>query len=80
MIILDFDLDGRNAWQRSNSFFGKPFIWCLLHNLGGARALYGNFPQYVQDPVAAEQDPDCSIAGTGIIMGTFHFTQSNRGN
>ena len=41
MIILDLSADEFPIWDKliANN---KSFIWCLLHNYGGSRALYGN--------------------------------------
>ena len=43
MIVLDLYAEVRPVWQRTESFYGQPFIWCMLHNFGGNLGLYGNF-------------------------------------
>ena len=41
MIILDLQAEARPVYSRMNSFYGQPFIWCMLHNFGGNDGLYG---------------------------------------
>lgn len=43
MIVLDLYADVHPVWQRTESFYGQPFIWCMLHNFGGNIGFYGNF-------------------------------------
>lgn len=35
MLILDLFSESQPQWQRTNSYFGKPWIWCELHDYGG---------------------------------------------
>lgn len=41
MIVLDLYAEASPVWQRTESFYGQPFIWCMLHNFGGNIGLYG---------------------------------------
>ena len=41
MIILDLDADAFPIYSSTQSFYGQPFIWCMLHNYGGVQGLYG---------------------------------------
>lgn len=41
MLILDLWSDSIPLWRQTNSYFGKPWIWCHLHNFGGNMGLYG---------------------------------------
>ena len=41
MIVLDLYAEIRPIWKKSDSFYGQPFIWCMLHNFGGNHGLYG---------------------------------------
>lgn len=41
MIILDLFAELSPVYQRTESFYGQPFIWCMLHNFGGTMELYG---------------------------------------
>ena len=35
MILLDYFCENTEIWQRTESYFGQPFIWCYLGNFGG---------------------------------------------
>lgn len=47
MIVLDLYAEVSPVWQRTESFYGQPFIWCMLHNFGGNIGFYGNFMSVV---------------------------------
>ena len=47
MIVLDLYAEVRPVWQRTESFYGQPFIWCMLHNFGGNIGFYGDFMSVV---------------------------------
>ncbi len=41
-ILLDYYCENTEVWQRTNKFFGVPYIWCYLGNFGGNTFLAGN--------------------------------------
>ncbi|GLH16523.1 Alpha-N-acetylglucosaminidase [Gryllus bimaculatus] len=41
MIVLDLQSELNPQYSRLDSYFGQPFIWCMLHNFGGTLGLYG---------------------------------------
>ncbi|KAL8566784.1 hypothetical protein ACOMHN_005735 [Nucella lapillus] len=41
MVILDLMSEMEPQFFRTQSYFGQPFIWCMLHNFGGTMELYG---------------------------------------
>ena len=41
MIVLDLFAEARPFYKTTYSFYGQPFIWCMLHNFGGNTGLYG---------------------------------------
>ena len=41
MIVLDLFSEVSPQYTRLESYYGQPFIWCMLHNFGGTLALYG---------------------------------------
>lgn len=43
MILLDYFCDHTEIWQKTDSYFGQPYIWCYLGNFGGNTVLDGNF-------------------------------------
>ena len=63
MIILDLFSDVKPCYTKSNSYFGKPFIWNMLHNFGGNVGLYGRMPTINTEPHNAR---NTSIVGVGL--------------
>lgn len=41
MIVLDLMAETTPIWKETESFYGQPFIWCMLHNFGGNLGMYG---------------------------------------
>ena len=42
MIILDLMSESQPQYSRFESYYGQPFIWCMLHNFGGTVEMYGD--------------------------------------
>ena len=42
MIVLDLFAENSPVYWRTQSFYGQPFIWCMLHDFGGQMELYGD--------------------------------------
>lgn len=66
MIILDLNSEQSPMWTHTQSYFGKPFIWCLLHNYGGTRGIYGNLTTIATGPIDAMNTPGSTMIGVGI--------------
>ena len=41
MLILDLFSEAYPEYDRTDFYFGQPFIWCMLHNFGGQLGFYG---------------------------------------
>jgi alpha-N-acetylglucosaminidase len=67
MIILDLFSESSPQWQRTNSYYGKSWIWCQLHGYGGNMGLYGQIQNITQNPVAALAN-STSLQGFGLTM------------
>ena len=39
--MLDLYSEVLPQYQRLHSYYGQPFIWCMLHNYGGTLSMYG---------------------------------------
>eukprot|EP01064_Diplonema_japonicum_P009889 TRINITY_DN17307_c0_g2_i1.p1 TRINITY_DN17307_c0_g2~~TRINITY_DN17307_c0_g2_i1.p1 ORF type:complete len:722 (+),score=146.96 TRINITY_DN17307_c0_g2_i1:36-2201(+) len=63
MIILDLFSDVVPVYPKTQSYFGKPFIWNMLHNFGGNVGLYGMIETINTSPHDAS---NTSIVGVGI--------------
>ena len=66
MIILDLSSDEFPVWSKTNSYYGKPFLWCMVHNYGGVRAIYGNLSTIANDPIEARNTPGNTMVGVGM--------------
>lgn len=41
-LLLDYYCDRQPVWERTDSYYGVPYIWCYLGNFGGNSMLVGN--------------------------------------
>ena len=64
MLILDLWSERYPIWSQTNAYYGKPWIWCMLHNFGQNITLSGNATSIAHDPAAALADPT-----SGKMMG-----------
>ncbi|KAL6895990.1 glycoside hydrolase family 89 protein [Trichoderma longibrachiatum] len=67
MLLLDLFAESAPQWQRTDSFYGKPWIWCELHDYGGNMGLYGQIENVTINSVDAVRSSD-SIVGFGLTM------------
>ncbi|MBN2327937.1 MAG: alpha-N-acetylglucosaminidase [Candidatus Omnitrophica bacterium] len=69
MILLDLYCDVAPVWKKTESFYGKPWIWCVLQNFGNTIALSGPLPRINQELFNAANDPDRGkLSGIGMIQ------------
>ena len=67
MIVLDLYSESHPLWNTTSAFYGKPWIWNLLHNFGGNISLWGRMSHVAEDPSAAFHDPNSGrMAGIGL--------------
>nr|XP_014430362.2 alpha-N-acetylglucosaminidase [Pelodiscus sinensis] len=66
MLVLDLFAETQPVYQRTESFFGQPFIWCMLHNFGGNHGLFGTVESVNQGPFDARRFPNSTMVGTGL--------------
>jgi alpha-N-acetylglucosaminidase len=67
MIIIDLFSESAPQWQRTNSYFGKPWLWCELHGYGGNIGLYGQIMNVTINPIEALANSS-SLVGFGLTM------------
>lgn len=69
MIILDLWSERHPVWKRTNAYYGKPWIWCMLHNFGQNINMSGNITSIANDPASALVDPAAgNMSGIGLTM------------
>ncbi|XP_029429873.1 alpha-N-acetylglucosaminidase [Rhinatrema bivittatum] len=66
IIVLDLFAETAPVYLRMESFYGQPFIWCLLHNFGGNHGMFGSVESINNGPFAAMNFPNSSMVGTGL--------------
>ncbi len=69
MTVLDLHCEDRPAWKITESFHGKPWIWCVIQDFGDVVSMHGGLPRIAADLPGALNDPARgSLRGAGIIM------------
>ncbi len=69
MIILDLAAEIEPVWKRTDAFYGKPWIWNMLHNFGGNIVLFGRMDEAANGPAIALKDPESKqMMGIGLTM------------
>lgn len=67
MIILDLYSESHPIWDRTDAYYGKPWIWNMLHNFGGNTSLWGRMSNAAKDPAAALHDKKAGkLVGIGL--------------
>lgn len=67
MIILDLYSDAHPVWNRTEAYYGKPWIWNMLQNFGGNISLFGRMRHVAADPAIALHDPESrNMVGIGL--------------
>jgi alpha-N-acetylglucosaminidase len=66
MIILDLFSDVEPIFSKTDNYFGKSFIWCMLLDFGGKRGMFGNLTNIGQSPVTSRTSPGSTMIGTGM--------------
>ncbi|KAF8526176.1 alpha-N-acetylglucosaminidase [Hysterangium stoloniferum] len=60
LLILDLYTEAQPQWQRTSSYFGRPWVWCALHDYGGNKGF--------EAPIEALNSPNSSMRGFGLTM------------
>lgn len=66
MIVLDLFAETQPIYTTTHSFYGQPFIWCMLHNFGGNLGLFGAIENVNSGPSRARTFPNTTMVGTGL--------------
>jgi alpha-N-acetylglucosaminidase len=65
MLVLDLFSESQPQWQRTDSYYGKPWIWNQLHDYGGNQGLYGQIDNVTINPIEALANSS-SLVGFGL--------------
>ncbi len=69
MILLDLAAEIEPVWKRTNAFYGKPWIWNMVHNFGGNISMFGRIEGVAAGPAVALNDKSSGhMVGIGLTM------------
>ena len=69
MLILDLWSERFPVWQRTEAYYGKPWVWCMLHNFGQNITMSGNVTNVANGPAEALANPKAGrMSGIGLTM------------
>uniref|UniRef100_A0A034WY69 Alpha-N-acetylglucosaminidase n=1 Tax=Bactrocera dorsalis TaxID=27457 RepID=A0A034WY69_BACDO len=66
MLVLDLQSEQFPQYERTHSFHGQPFIWCMLHNFGGTLGMHGSVDIVNTQIRLARDMVNTSMVGVGI--------------
>ncbi|MES2417702.1 MAG: alpha-N-acetylglucosaminidase [Bacteroidota bacterium] len=67
MIVLDLYSESKPVWNKTEAYYGKPWIWCMLHNFGGNISMYGRMEEVANGPAnALHNQKSGKISGIGL--------------
>lgn len=66
LLVLDLHSELAPQYEGTNSYYGQPFIWCMLHNFGGTLGMHGS-AHIVNTRIQLARDMENStLVGVGI--------------
>ncbi|XP_060666886.1 alpha-N-acetylglucosaminidase [Drosophila nasuta] len=66
ILVLDLQSEQFPQYQRTYSYYGQPFVWCMLNNFGGTLGMFGSAQLINSGIGAARTMPNSSMVGVGI--------------
>lgn len=72
ILVLDLQSEQHPQYNRTKSFYGQPFIWCMLHNFGGTLGMHGSIRIVnIEVPRAARME-NSTMLSVGITPEGIH--------
>ncbi len=69
MILLDLKCEEYPVWHRTEAFYGKPWIWCIVQSFGGNVRMATGMPQISHNLDIAMNSPNRGrLLGIGMAM------------
>uniref|UniRef100_A0A1B6LQJ1 Alpha-N-acetylglucosaminidase n=1 Tax=Graphocephala atropunctata TaxID=36148 RepID=A0A1B6LQJ1_9HEMI len=68
MLVLDLMSELNPQFKRLDSYFGQPFIWCMLHNFGGTLGMHGTAKRVNENVFRDRSAANSSMVGIGLTM------------
>ena len=73
MMLLDLACENRPVWNRTEAFYGKPWIFGLVQDYGGVASMHGGLPQIAENLRVAMTSPNrgqhCGIGFVNEALG-----------
>jgi alpha-N-acetylglucosaminidase len=67
MIVLDLFSDRFPQWEKTEAYYGKSWIWCMLHNFGGKINMFGDIDYLANNPLETlKNSKSGNMVGIGI--------------
>ena len=67
-ILIWYCSEARPQYLRTNNYYGKPWIYCVLHDFGGNMGIRGDLPTIMTAPIDALQSSNGTMLGIGLTM------------
>jgi alpha-N-acetylglucosaminidase len=72
ILVLDLQSEQHPQYNRTKSFYGQPFIWCMLHNFGGTQGMHGSIRLVNAEIPRAAIMENSTMMGVGITPEGIH--------
>ncbi|KAH8400476.1 hypothetical protein KR222_001085 [Zaprionus bogoriensis] len=66
ILVLDLQSEQFPQYQRTYSYYGQPFVWCMLNNFGGTLGMFGSAQLIGPGIASARSMRSSSLVGVGI--------------
>ena len=66
MLILDLNSEAGALAPKFDQYFGKHWVWNMLHNYGGVRGVYGNLSRIATGPLEDLHVANSTMVGIGF--------------
>ncbi|RDA94032.1 hypothetical protein CP533_5286, partial [Ophiocordyceps camponoti-saundersi (nom. inval.)] len=67
LVVLDLFAESEPQWNRTRSFAGRPWVWCMLHTFGSNMNLYGRASAVVSGLAVAQSSSSSSSSATMLL-------------
>jgi alpha-N-acetylglucosaminidase len=69
LLVLDLCCETKPAWNLTESFCGKPWLWCVVQEWGGRTMLHGQLPIMMARLLEARTSPKHGqVKGIGMVQ------------
>lgn len=66
ILVLDLQSEQFPQYQRTFSYYGQPFVWCMLNNFGGTLGLFGSAQLISSGIQGARSIHNSTMVGVGL--------------